>query len=157
VVFGALLGLLSGALKALPGVVLPEKPRMADFTLLGVAVARVLGLPDAAFLDSFAENRTSAIERALESSVVALPLQAFMAMQPVDAEGAKVWRGMVGELFEAVRGMARDHEERFPRSSQGFGNALRRIIPALQQLGLTVNEGAHTRTGKPLTVRWVSA
>src|SRR5262249_21059876 len=77
--FAALLDLLVDAPAALPRVSLRELPRMADFARFGVAVERALGGPPGVFLAAYRANREAADDLALEASLVAGPLQDFLA------------------------------------------------------------------------------
>jgi hypothetical protein len=149
-VFGALLGLLAAALKALPQVKLKERPRMADFALFGVAVARSLGFKDKAFLTAYANNRGDATERALESASIYEPLMEFIGKQ----EG-KTWTGTTGHLLLSLRHTNAAHasNEHLPRSARGMGDALRRIAPAFAQIGVQVTENGRGRDGYTVTVK----
>jgi hypothetical protein len=148
--FGALLGLLAAALKVLPTVKLKEFPRMADIALFGVAVARALGSKDKAFLTAYANNRGDATERVLESSSVYEPLLEFVGKQ----EG-KTWTGTTGHLLLSLRSTnaARASEEHLPKSARGMGDALRRIAPTLQQVGVQVTENGRGRDGDTVTIK----
>jgi hypothetical protein len=148
--FGNLLALASAALRHLPDVVVDNLPRMADFAMMGCAVARALGLTDGHFLTRYRENLRGGMERGLESSSVGQVLPQFIEKQ----EGQR-WRGTVGELYVALHLLARldrHAEERFPRSPNGLGNALRRIIPALHVVGIKVTFGGRMRYGYEIEI-----
>ncbi len=68
-VLGALLDVVSVALKNLPNARMESKPRMADFALWITAAEPALGWKPGAFLTAYTENRGQANEIALESAV----------------------------------------------------------------------------------------
>lgn len=77
-ILGALLDVVSAALRKLPSVHLKKLPRMADFAVLGSAVEEALGFKDGDFMRAYLANRAEANEVALESSPLATELRALM-------------------------------------------------------------------------------
>lgn len=132
-IMGALLDLLSAALAILPSVQIPpdQRPRMADFAMLGEAIARAMGYEDGAFLTLYDTHRKAAVGRTIEASPVAAAMVEF-------AERGGVHRGTVKNLLEILNQHKPDHErdDYWPRSPKGLADAMRRYAPALRQMGI---------------------
>jgi hypothetical protein len=133
-IMGALLDLFASALAVIPTVVIPhdQLPRMADFAILGEAIARVLGYPDGHFVAIYTEHRRMAIGRTIDASPVAAAMADY-------AERGNRYRGPVKGLLDALTAHKPDHErdEYWPRSPKGLADAIRRYAPALRQMGIT--------------------
>ena len=127
---GALLDLFVKVLVMLPDVSIAPKhrPRMADFAVLGEAVFRVHGEPAGAFLTRYNDMRKDGVLRTIDSSPVGAALTAYLA----DVAGG--FEGTLSELLNLLDGH-RPHGEAWPRSPKGLGDALRRLAPALRQIG----------------------
>ncbi len=67
-ILGALLDVISSAIRARPGIRLKAVPRMADFALWATAAERGLGWPEGTFLKAYTGNRASANSLALDAS-----------------------------------------------------------------------------------------
>ena len=80
-ILGALLDTIAGVLRELPNVVLPRKPRMADFARVGVAVETTLGWPPGSFMTAYTGNRAIANEIAIEASLFG-PFIRILAARP---------------------------------------------------------------------------
>ncbi len=143
---GALLDILVRALAELPRVKVPELPRMADFALLGVAVARVLGCPDSTFLEAYARNQKKGDETAIENSPIAVLL--LRLVEP------GMWVGTATELLRKLTEMAGDAAKAvgFPKDGAALSRALRRLAPALRRLGVEIEQGARTAYARTLIV-----
>lgn len=133
-IMGALLELFASALAVIPTVVIPhaQLPRMADFTILGEAIARVLGYPAGHFLAIYTEHRRTAIGRTIDASPVAAAMADY-------AERGNRYTGTVKGLLDDLTAHKPDHErdEYWPRSPKGLADAMRRYAPALRQMGIT--------------------
>lgn len=132
---GALLTLFADTLAALPAVRIPEtqRPRMADFALLGEAMHQANGHEAGEWLMLYVQHRQDAIRRTIDSSPVAVACIAFLK-QNAGYQGTV--KGLL-DLFNAR--MADRNMERgdyWPKSPKGLGDALRRSAPALRQLGI---------------------
>lgn len=141
-IMGALLTLFSEALRILPTVTMDaaDLPRMADFALLGEAVARVLGYSDGTFIDLYDQHRKTAVGRSLEASPVAAAMVAF-----VERGGSH--NGTVKDLLGELNWDRPDHEKEdyWPRSPKGLADAIRRYAPALRQLGIVARVASDRR------------
>jgi hypothetical protein len=127
---GALLDLFVKVLALLPSVTIePEqRPRMADFAMLGEAVYRVHGHPPGAFLARYNDKRQDGVLRTIDASPVGLALTAYLADTP---------HGFNGTLSDLLQRLDRyrPQGELWPRSPKGLGDALRRLAPALRLIG----------------------
>ena len=132
-IMGALLDLFSNALAVLPSVVIPpeQRPRMADFAMLGEAIARVQGYTEGHFLSLYTDHRRAAIGRTIDASPVAAAMVAYV-------DRGNRYAGTVKGLLEILTEHKPDHErdEYWPRSPKGLADAMRRYSPALRQMGI---------------------
>ena len=154
--FGALLDALSCALRRLPTVNLPRKPRMADFAMWATAAEPALGLRDGAFVDAHFQNIGAMADLPLESSCLFGPLRELIGQQPATLDGERPrWTGTATALLSALATIAGEgagkHPD-WPRNGQALSGQLRRIAPNLRQKGIHVELGgraadaARTRT-----------
>lgn len=151
-VFTGLLDMFVSVLATLPtinDIDRHELPRMADFTLLGEAVARVQGKAPKTFLRQYQSKRTEGVYRTLESSPVAVALLAYLEETPYGYEGT------VKRLLDILTPLTPQGES-WPRSLKGFGDILRRLAPAFRIVGYSVIHLGHKRDGhhwqiKPIT------
>jgi len=129
---GALLNVAVETLRSLPSVQLKEKPRMADFAVLGTAAETALGLSRGAFMNAYEQNRQNANAVAMEASPIA-NLTCDLA--------EKGWNGTAESLLRKLSGMA-DEETRkrkaWPKTPRVLSGMLRRLATALRRAGVTV-------------------
>ena len=131
-VFTGLLDVFVSVLATLPTINYIERhelPRMADFTLLGEAVARVQGKAPKTFLEQYKGKRTEGIYRTIEASPIAVAAMAYLEENP------KGYDGTVKGLLDALT-VFQPTGESWPRSPRGFGDILRRLAPAFRAIGI---------------------
>jgi hypothetical protein len=145
---GALLTLFAGALRLLPQVILPDKPRMADFTLLGCAIAKALGRDQTQFLARYDGNRREGAQRALDAQPAG---QAIINIVMREATSQSVTLTMQA-LFDRVLKELPDRDGA-PRSARGLSSLLKKIAPALRLHGVIVEKGGHTEQGNMVILR----
>ena len=141
-VFTGLLDLFVQVLATLPSITDIERhelPRMADFTLLGEAVARVQGKAPQTFLRQYQSKRTEGIYRTLESSPIAVAAMDYLEENP------KGFDGTVKGLLDALT-IFQPTGESWPRSAKGFADLLRRLAPAFRTIG--INAKISEKAGK---------
>ncbi|WKN20630.1 toprim domain-containing protein [Azotobacter vinelandii] len=129
---GALLDIAAKALALLPQMSIPadERPRLVEFALLGMAVAKAAGKEPEDFLREFNACRQEALSRTIDASPVAAAVVDLIEARP---------QGMtapVKDIKEALEQYRPDGCDSWPRSAKGIGDALRRAAPALRQLGI---------------------
>jgi len=130
---GVLLDTMAHALARLPGIQLPpeQRPRLIEFARFGMAMAEALGSHGEDFMQQFNASRQDAIARTIDANPVATAL-----IEWFDARGRRETDMPVKELFRAVESHRPANTDAWPRSAKGFGDALRRIAPALRHLGI---------------------
>jgi hypothetical protein len=146
--FGAILTLFSMALKLLPQVKLDAKPRMADFALLGCAVAKALGHDQEQFLARYQGNRREGAQRALDAYPAG---HAIITLVMKKSKGETITLTMQA-LYDTVIQALPDREGA-PRSARGLSALLKKIAPALRLHGVIVERGGHTEQGNMVTLR----
>ncbi len=126
---------MAGALKRLPSVRIPprDRPRLAEFASLGVAVAETQGIPGSTFLQQLNEARQESIARTIDASPVASAL-----IEWFEGDGRREVVMAVKDLFTEVERRRPPGTDAWPKSAKGFADALRRAAPALRQLGIEV-------------------
>jgi hypothetical protein len=134
--FGALLDVVSSALKAFPSSKPKRLQRMADFHRWGVAVEGALGWPEGSFTTAYIENRAAAVVLALEASLVC---RVLLEWTP-DLEPGKEWTGTATALLEALERRAGDRARKreWPTHPAHLSGSLRRLAPALRRVGVEV-------------------
>ncbi|MFQ5733042.1 MAG: hypothetical protein ACE5KM_13960 [Planctomycetaceae bacterium] len=136
-ILGALLDAVSTALANIDGVVLPCKPRMADFAEWGCAAEPALNCVPGAFLAAYMGNRATANEAAIESSIIAEPLLALL-------RGRDDWDGTATELKGHLEDAADSRtikQHNWPKRPHVLSGELRRIAPNLRRMGIDVEFG----------------
>jgi hypothetical protein len=164
-ILGALLDIVSRALKHLPTTTLSSKPRMADFALWSCAAAQACGWSADAFLDAYQGVRDAVHELTLEASLVGPLLRDFVQhhyAQQYNAQQQQPWQGTASELLieletvakgatapssQAGKGVTmqapqagRDvtKHKSWPKNGRALSNVLRRLAPTLRALGIDV-------------------
>lgn len=131
---GALLTIMANALTKLPNINLSseERPRLIEFVHFGMAIAEAMGESKESFLAQFNESREESIARTIDASPVA---SAIIEWFEVSRRRTTVLP--LKELFLKVESHRPTNTDAWPRSPKGFGDALRRISPALRQMGIS--------------------
>ena len=143
--FGALLSALSTAMQRLPNTRLRPLPRMADFALFATAAEKALGLRKP-FIESYAANRSTANDLALEASAVAKYIIDLM-------ESRDTWEGTASELLAEINGNAAGSDQRltgWPKTASKLSTDIQRVAPNLRRIGIDVHV---RRTGRARSVR----
>jgi hypothetical protein len=143
-IFSGLIDLMAKALLYLPQVDLSgysqnQKPRMIEFTRLGMAIAEASGYSRDKFLALYLANRQESMERTLEDSPVATAILAHMDNSPCSISGK------LKDLIPLLERHRPTYSDGWPKSYRAFGETLRRLIPALRQRGIIVK--ANSKTG----------
>jgi hypothetical protein len=134
-ILGALLTRVATALATVDTLQLDARPRMADFAQWVAAGEDAAGR--ARFLDAYATNRASAHDSALDGSLLAGALQAFM-------NGRQGWQGTAGDLLAELRDHVTDKgrdSRAWPKTPRALSGQLRRLAPHLRATGLALDFG----------------
>ncbi|MCD6047119.1 MAG: hypothetical protein K0S08_766 [Gammaproteobacteria bacterium] len=130
---GALLDIFAKALLMLPSIQLPpsDRPRLAEFVRLGMAIAEALGKPGGDFLNLFSASRQESIARTIDASPVASAV-----IEWFDSCERRSTILPIKSLYEQVSNKKPINTDAWPRSPKGFADALRRAAPALRQMDI---------------------
>lgn len=126
---GAVLDLLAAALLELPRQHPTELPRMADFARLLHAIDAATGWST---VDDYADTAADVAETVIDSDPFAVAVRDL-----VRVSGG--WSGTASELLEKVT--PERPVKGWPRSPRAISGAIKRITPALRQVGITVEHG----------------
>jgi hypothetical protein len=130
-ILASLFDLLAKVLKALPDVVLTERPRMADFARILSAVDQVQGWKT---MESYKASARDAVADVLDGEPFA---QAVVAL--VDREGPAGVSLTTQQILDAV--LTPDKlPKKWPKDSTRAGGQLKRLAPALRTIGIEVDD-----------------
>ncbi len=131
-ILGGLLDLAAKALSLISKVELPktERPRLAEYAILGCAVAMAMGKDQHEFMAAFNTMRAETVGRTLEASPVAVAVQELVDRYPNGMEAP------LKDILNALEKYRPLGTDAWPRSAKGLGDALRRAAPALRTLGV---------------------
>ena len=131
-IFGALLDGVSCALHRVSIIKLDHTPRMADFARWVVSAEEALGWPAGAFLADYVENRAIALQTSIEGEPVAIAVKDL-----IHTHGH--WQGTPTELLHVLTpyaSAAKVASRFWPQAANALTNRLRRVAPALRQIGI---------------------
>jgi hypothetical protein len=132
-ILGALLDMAVAALAHEPDVQLERKPRMADFAVWAVAAEPAAGWSAGRFLEVYAGNRQQAAEATLDGDPVADLVRVLTKTTG--------WTGTATDLFIELNQRTPESTQRRPdwfKKPRQLSDALRRLAPALRQVGVDV-------------------
>jgi hypothetical protein len=140
---GALLDIVVVGLANETGVQLAEKPRMADFAVWAVAAEPGCPWPAGSFMKVYAGNRQQTAEATLDGDPVGDLVRAL-------AKDSSPWTGTASDLLKALNDRTPEATQRrrdWFRQPRQVGDCLRRLAPALRQVGIDVRflRVGHTR------------
>lgn len=145
-ILAGLMDLFASALRLLPDIKLTHKHRMADYQLLGEAIAQAQKHPSGHFSELYASAVNEGIDRSLETFGIANALQVFTYGRVKPWEGS--FLSLLGDL-SAQMGGDRSH---WPKSPKGLANQLKRITPGLRRRGILIEPLGHGRNGSMLRI-----
>ena len=135
-ILGALLDVVSGAIRTLPEIERrenPELPRLADFHVWGEAAEASLGLEPGTFAEAYIANREEATATVLESSPAICALLGYLRKNPgVHEMTAQGWLDKLAMLGNG--NLQQQHG--WPRASRVLSAILKRAAPNLRQVGI---------------------
>lgn len=141
---GGLLTAVAAALANRRTIVLPRKPRLADFVAWGEAAAPALGWEAGEFVAAFDAIRRDADAVAIEALPIGPALLTFM-------HDRDEWQGTASALLSELASLVDDETKRdrdWPKRGNRLSGMLRRLAPNLRQVGLWV---AWDRSGRTAT------
>ncbi len=134
-ILGALLDGLASALRNLETVQLERPPRLADYALWVTAAEQGLGWSSGSIVGAYWHNREFALRIEFENDHVA------QAIKALSEKGS--WSGSASELKETLDGMVMEKIQKlrsWPKSAAALGGRLKRLIPILRGVGITVQQ-----------------
>jgi hypothetical protein len=137
--FGALLDLMVNALRILPDVPRDNLPRMADYCLLGRAVAIALGHEPSHFDKMYTQNQLAALERGLESCSIYPALLSLLDKQHLG------FSGNFEKLLNRLNEFRNIEIVGWPKSSKALSTLLKRQAPALRKIGIDIQFDSRRR------------
>lgn len=144
-ILGLLLDAMVAAMRTLPGLRLPNLPRMADFALLAYAAAPAFGWTGDAMLECLERNRHTAALATIDD-----PFGEAVVQLAASCE----WSGTAGELLEAVAASPTPLDalksRSWPKDATRLAQKLRRIAPAMRLAGVDVGFAREGGTGSRL-------
>ena len=146
---GAFLDALSVGLRVHLSVRLTRSPRMADFASWSAAISVGFGWGPEAFAKAYSGNRETAHELALEGSPLATMLREWVPE-------AGLWQGTASELIATLTARFPEHARtrgELPTNPRTFANVLRRLMPNLRAVNVSVDFDPRKSRRRTITVR----
>lgn len=147
-IFGALLYILAKTLQTLPTVNLKNKPRMADFAVLGCTLEKAMGWEEGSFMEAYVNNRNESMANALEHSPVAVALANYI-------NEIVSYEGNYSQLYHVLTRKYKPDMVGWPMSEKGLASKIKRQKQALRSIGIEVifddqrhNDGFHVSIQK---------
>jgi hypothetical protein len=134
-ILGALLDIVSLALRNQSNVSSKDLPRMADFALWILACESKIARPGV-FMTAYAHNRETAINVELEASPVATALMTLM-------DTCEKWEGSATDLLSALRRVVGEEVSKskvWPKNSRSIGGKLKRLATSLRSVGIHISQ-----------------
>jgi hypothetical protein len=150
-VLGALLDVVSTAVRNLPVTSLDKLPRMADFALLMTAAEGALLWKGGEFVKAYERNREDMNDAALDDSPFVQHL-----MDLIEGQGG-VWVVTYNELLRNLNlrctddAVKKSHD--WPKNPKKLSNDLRMLAPVLRRVGYEVKHLGHKKTGSVVEIR----
>ena len=133
-VLGGLLDLLTKVQAVLPSIKLDEMGRMADFTVVLAAVDKVTGWST---VDDYVTSEEDMARSVIDADPFALAVE-LLAKQ-------EEWNGSATDLLDAIT--PERPPRKWPTTANGVTARLKRIIPALAQVGVHIEKQSRTHGG----------
>ncbi|MBI5486506.1 MAG: hypothetical protein HY905_04160 [Deltaproteobacteria bacterium] len=145
-ILGAVLDLVSAAMRELPHVAIPDEFRLVDFAQWGEAVAIAMGHEPGRFVDAYRRNMAAVADEAVLADPVA------NAIRKLADRGD--WHGTCLQLLGVLAVHADPHDRReWPPSETALGMRLSVLGPALARSGIEVHRFRGPPPLRPRIVR----
>lgn len=137
VLLGGLLDVVSGTMRNLNQVYLPEKPRMADFAIWSTAGEAALNIERGKFLSIYTKNQIEVVESSLDE-----PMVIFLKLLMEDKDE---WEGTANELLGDLEMLPQMNDKikkskTWPQNPKALHSQLKRHAPFLRQIGLNITK-----------------
>jgi putative DNA primase/helicase len=150
-ILSALLDAVCAGLARKDDVVLEQLPRMADFSVWGIATEEALGGERGDFMAAYTESRQDASDVALEAWALSDTFIEFAHQ----FEGEKnAWEGTATALLKRLNDRVEDEDlkrgKEWPKSASSLSAQINALVPDLLEIGINVES---TRNKKKRTLR----
>ena len=133
-IFGALLGLVSAAIRNLPSVHVASLPRMADFAIWSTAAETMMGLADGEWMALYEKNARATNDNLLDESPLVGVLQRILTTE-VQIHSPTEWL----ELLKSEADEGTKRQRSWPTSPRKLSGDLRRLAPVLRRAGIAID------------------
>ena len=140
-ILGAIFDAVSKTIATRKSITLNSLPRMADFVLVGCAIAEAIGYTREDFLQAYYRNINSQNEEVLAEHLEAMLIGALLESQ---AE----WSGSPAQLLEVVRAIGKEQsidEKQLPKSANALSRKLNVLKTNLEAAGIKLIKNKGTR------------
>jgi hypothetical protein len=134
-ILGALLDVVSSAIRHLSQVKLSAHPRMADAFEWVTAAESALGWPVGTFAEAYGVGRRQDVGALLEGDPVAVAIRSFVEQDKAP------WSGVATDLLLELQQITNDtiiRSHAWPHSAAALSSRLRRAAPYLRQIGIEI-------------------
>lgn len=148
-ILGAIFDMLAKVLQELPNVQLTNKPRMADFAVLGVALEKAMGEKPDSFMSDYRANQDEARMSALEDCPAASALIDYLG-----SYSCPLFKGSYKDLLKVLNPhKPRYANEGWPKSPRKLSAMLKRQEGALELLGIKITEQSRNKFGSQVLIQ----
>lgn len=139
-ILGAIFTAVAEAIRLRAGITLATLPRMADFALVGCAIAEALGYTKEEFIGAYYRNISSQNEEVLAENIEASLVIAFM----FDKDA---WEGPAAKLLAELQRIGKQQgidEKHLPKSANALSRKLNTLRTNLEEIGIKFSKSKGT-------------
>lgn len=135
-ILGGICDLMARTLALLPSINIDprQRPRMADFCKLGMAMVKAMERDPQTFFDQYGDAHRESIRRTIDASPVAAAIEAFLGKESIGITAPPV------QILQRLQPYRPDHCDAWPKSGKGMADALRRLSPAFAKIGVEIRQ-----------------
>ncbi len=140
-ILGAIFDAVANTIATRKAITLTSLPRMADFVLVGCAIAEAIGYTRDEFLEAYYRNINSQNEEVLAEHIEAMLVTALM-------DDRAEWSGSPAQLLEAVRAIGKNQsldEKQLPKSANALSRKLNVLKTNLEASGIKITKNKGTK------------
>lgn len=146
-ILGAIFSAVSKAMQLYPEIHLTSRPRMADFTHWGCAIAVAIGFSQEAFIGAYNDNISKQNDEAIEASPTGTAVMVFMSER-------EHWQGEPTDLFSELERIAEQmkidtHSRDWPK---GASWVYRKLVPVESNLAENGIRISRNKKDRPRTI-----
>ena len=140
-ILGAIFDAVAKTIATRKTITLTSLPRMADFVLVGCAIAEAIGYTRDEFLQAYYHNINSQNEEVLAEHLEAMLVSALL-------EGQNEWSGSPAQLLEVLRAIGKEQsidEKQLPKSANALSRKLNILKTNLETAGIKLIKSKGTK------------